>query len=493
MGTVAFVAWALVFIARSAAIAVDGRRYFSLFDDAMISMRYAWNLAHGSGLVWNPGGPRVEGYTNLLMTVCMALPAALLGKSMAVLTVQLAGIPTLLGIAWLTRGISRALGHSVEAQGWALVLSLGYYPLAYWTLMGMETGVLSLLLCASVLLTLRSAGNSRFQPALVTLLGMAFLTRPDALPFAGVLLAWRMWQMPSGRKVVRTEALLLGVVVLATSVFRLAYYDHVLPNTVTLKMDGFPMALRLRRGLGFILPLLAATWPMLLAAMDTLATRRRPAEILLGALVLTALLSEVWTGGDAWPYGRRLAVVMPFLLLVCLTAVSVLRHHRALGHVALCAGGLLLANEEFLPEALGAAPIYTTRANARNINTALAIEAVTTPTATVGVFMAGTLPYYTDRRAIDFLGKSDAHIAELSPDLAGSRVSGLPGHDKYDLRYSILGLRPTYVQDLCWGHDDLRGRAPMYRRYVYHGVALWLDSASDAVRWPLLAHARPDS
>ncbi|HET7011845.1 MAG TPA: hypothetical protein VFI11_13795, partial [Anaerolineales bacterium] len=58
--SVAFSVWAAAFIFRSSFIASDGLRYFSLSDDAMISMRYAWNLSHGSGLVWNPG-ERVEG------------------------------------------------------------------------------------------------------------------------------------------------------------------------------------------------------------------------------------------------------------------------------------------------------------------------------------------------------------------------------------------------------------------------------------------------
>jgi hypothetical protein len=46
--------WSGYFIFRSSFLVSD-RRYFSLFDDAMISMRYAWNLSHGNGLVWNPG------------------------------------------------------------------------------------------------------------------------------------------------------------------------------------------------------------------------------------------------------------------------------------------------------------------------------------------------------------------------------------------------------------------------------------------------------
>ncbi|MCA9511358.1 MAG: hypothetical protein KC560_11690, partial [Myxococcales bacterium] len=50
----------------------SGARVFVLWDDAMISMRYARNLAAGDGLVWNPGGGAVQGYTNLGLTLAMA-------------------------------------------------------------------------------------------------------------------------------------------------------------------------------------------------------------------------------------------------------------------------------------------------------------------------------------------------------------------------------------------------------------------------------------
>jgi arabinofuranosyltransferase len=42
-----------------------------LADDSFISFRYAWNLVHGHGLVYN-AGEYVEGYTNLLWTILMA-------------------------------------------------------------------------------------------------------------------------------------------------------------------------------------------------------------------------------------------------------------------------------------------------------------------------------------------------------------------------------------------------------------------------------------
>ncbi|MBN2572949.1 MAG: hypothetical protein JXP73_00150 [Deltaproteobacteria bacterium] len=48
-----------------------GRSYAFLFEDAMISMRYAYDLAHGDGWVFDPG-ERVQGYTNLGWTLLMA-------------------------------------------------------------------------------------------------------------------------------------------------------------------------------------------------------------------------------------------------------------------------------------------------------------------------------------------------------------------------------------------------------------------------------------
>src|SRR5207249_745853 len=68
---IALAAYALLYIFRMSFL-VDGVRYFTLADDQMISMRYAENLAHGHGLVWNAGGPRVEGYTNFLWMLYMA-------------------------------------------------------------------------------------------------------------------------------------------------------------------------------------------------------------------------------------------------------------------------------------------------------------------------------------------------------------------------------------------------------------------------------------
>lgn len=102
-----YAGWAARFIARSAIETADGR-YFCLFDDAMVSLRYAWNLAHGVGLVWNPG-ERVEGITSFLFTLYMSLGALFLGKSGAVLFVQITGVALVVATAALSRRLARLL------------------------------------------------------------------------------------------------------------------------------------------------------------------------------------------------------------------------------------------------------------------------------------------------------------------------------------------------------------------------------------------------
>ena len=47
------------------------------FDDTYITFRYAQNLAHGFGIVWNPGSVHTEGYTNFLYMLLLTSFSAL--------------------------------------------------------------------------------------------------------------------------------------------------------------------------------------------------------------------------------------------------------------------------------------------------------------------------------------------------------------------------------------------------------------------------------
>ncbi len=122
----------LTFIGRSA-FGVDGDVYFSLFDDAMISMRYARNLAAGDGFVWNAGEPPVEGYTNLLWTLWMVVTHSVgVPESKTSLVVMLTGVGLLVALARVSANLAYQLSDGSPLAACATWRAVAfYYPLVF--------------------------------------------------------------------------------------------------------------------------------------------------------------------------------------------------------------------------------------------------------------------------------------------------------------------------------------------------------------------------
>ena len=606
--TGAFSLWAFWFIYRTSFVTIDGRRYFSLFDDAMVSMRYAWNFAHGNGLVWNLG-EHVEGYTNLLQTLVMSFFALILDKATAVLAVQILGVGVVIVNAWLAVLVSRhiQLGQ-FEAQRSTLELItlmgvLWYYPLVYWSVMGMETGLLTGLLLLATLFVFRLSisGDPRDLMMSSVILGLAFLARPDSVILAGVILGYGLLELAG--MVPRRRALAIGglailiylLLPIGQTLFRINYYGSFWPNTYYLKVEGFPLTQRIRNGLAFMLPFFKESWLFLLLACTAVlhgsSKEKRVLLVVGGALIAYQIL----IGGDAWRMWRMVSPGIPLLLVLFngellylagragdilkswtesrrdpgasgapgsrdplakgagrdwswLTSAGIAGVGLAIlglvmgvvnpaslslagesragliwGALTLAAFGILVLrhangrttsgfstsllglaffvalgslNARFLPEMLDLSPPYQVAENTSNANIAIAVSSTTTGDASVGVIWAGTIPYYTGRYAIDFLGKTDPRIAHLPPELGGASRRGSmltwPGHNKYDLEYSIGELRPTYVQQFDWGRQHLGElRREAYVQVAYKGVSLWLLRDSPSVLWGEVRPTQP--
>ena len=490
-----YAVWAGLFILQSSYVAIDGQRYFGLFDDAMISMRYAWNFAHGLGLVWN-AGERVEGYSNLLMTLVMSLPSLFLDKRLAVLAVQIVGIPTVLGTAWLARRVAGEVSEGKPFRSLMGILVFAcvllYYPLSSWTLMGMETGLLALLIMACAWFGLRWVSHARGADLtrMALAAGLAFLARNDSLALSAVIFAYvslvACWRSRDRGKLfaIAHAAGLVALFVLAQTAFRCAYYGELLPNTYFLKLTRYPLSVRLIDGGRFVLEFLGQTWPLFVLAGIAVWRGFRPERIFLSSLMLTALAYQVYVGGDPWSTWRMIAPAMPALfILAAAGGVAFVLYIRRLAasRYALAVAALLtliplwFSDLPFLPDMAVRGPTSAAIANRTNTNAAIAINALTRPGASVGVIWAGTLPYYVDRYAVDFLGKSDPYIARLDADVSGSSGWGnqisIPGHNKYDLDYSIVQRRPTYAQAFAWGYATVRPYfVENYARLEYHGA-----------------------
>ena len=510
-----FLLWSAVFIYRTSFIAIDGKRYFCLFDDAMISMRYAWNLSSGAGLVWNTG-EHVQGYTNLLMTLLMSLTTLIFDKSIAVLAIQILGVGLMLAIGYAMIRIADYIFRDGEIDPsqqkliriLVFIFALSYYPLTYWTETGMETGLLTTLLIFGILYAFRFLYNTKARDLFTTAicLGLAFLTRSDSLIFAVLIWIYMLWEIKKKKIKVQVSISFFSAVILylifiiGQFLFQYLYYGEFLPNTYSLKLTGMSLPDRLSSGLVFILPFLVQVSFILLPAILDIFMRYRKEKSLLLALFLSSVGYQIYVGGDAWNYWRMISPTMPLLGILFIGFVrfsirSQAEKTRLLKRygpdtqvILIVLIGLLVVNAYFLPEALFLDRPFYVSANEHNVNIAVALREVTTPEATVGILWAGAIPYFAERRGIDFLGKSDRYIAHLAADLSGkvsaNGVKSLPGHNKYDLNYSIKHLRPTYVQSFKWGTQDLTTWAVSnYVSVEYKGVSLYLIKNSTEVHW----------
>lgn len=523
--SIGFVIWSGAFIYRSSLIAIDGNRYFCLFDDAMISMRYAWNFSHGLGLVWNQG-ERIQGYSNLLMTLLMSLVTLVFSKPIAPLVIQISGVGFMLGIAYLNMRIAEEVlpikshEHNTFVRILAFICALSYYPLTYWSLMGMETGLLTLLLLLSILFTF-NYGKSRNPSSLLfvsVFLGLAFLTRNDSIIFAIPIwiYIWREIRTSTPKANAETSGQYLAAIsvylifIVGQLIFQIAYYGELLPNTYTLKLTGMPFLMRIVNGAGFIKPFLIETAFILILSSLELIFDFKKRKLLLFSLALAAIGYQVYIGGNTPDYWRIMSPSMPLLAILFIGSIKALMFALSKTQVfdayflrgpilprkyiaealitSLTLIGMLSANIRFLPEVILLAKPFRSEVKINDVNTAILLGQFTISDATIGVFGAGTIPYFTDRRAIDFLGKSDRYIAHLPPDLSGSvawsGMTSVPGHNKYNLNYSIKALKPTYVQGFKWGAQDLsQWRDLNYVKIEYNGVVLFLLKGSPSVLW----------
>ncbi len=511
---VVFGIYAGAYIKRTAFV-VDGRLHFSLFDDAMVSMRYARNLARGYGLVWNPGGERVEGYTNPLWVLIMALfhllplPARLMS-----LPIQVLGAALLIVNLVLLRRVALLAGAgSQEAALGAVFLTAFYLPLNTWGLQGTEVSLLAVIVTASIGLTLACLREGRFSPWLYLLLGLGTLVRLDmAVPLLAILV-----YLAGADRANRGRNLAFGLAVLvlflgAQTVFRLWYYGDLLPNTYYLKLTGYPVWMRIGRGLyaaaSFAGPL---AWVLAVAGLGALAFRRDGVLPLLVWVFLGQAAYSIYVGGDAWEWwggaNRYLAFAMPALFGAFAGVVA--RTGRLLaarlgdgrgvryGQAGLVALALLSAVNFQAQGPQGVAewlllvrPLHV-EGNEGTARIASLVADITTPQATVAVVWAGAIPYLADREAVDLLGKSDRHIAHLPMRLPTGEdrfLAFYPGHLKWDYAYSIGQLQPDVVSQL-WQSPE-QAQPYLQRDYVQvrlQGFDLYLRRGSPNILWERVA------
>lgn len=493
-----FVCYAGIFIWQTSFV-IDGQRVFCLFDDAMISMTYARNLVEGYGLNWARWGAPVEGFTHPLWTFALVLPQLSgLDLGLRSLLVQLGSLVILvLNVLAVYR---LALRHFCTSNPALALLpamaTAAYFPLNYWSLVGMESGLQALLVVTGIRMALDIADDRGGRiVALFALAALSILLRMDMLLFAFEVIAcvFLLTRFRDNRAQWVRGALLMLLILGCYQAFRLYYFGEWLPNTYYLKMTGGDALVRVARGalvfLDFLVPIVLTVGTATLAA--TLTLRDRPKHALLLVVVYTYFAYSIYIGGDGWEWshmtGNRFqCFVMPLVAVLLAGALDAIFSRWSVRvPVAVVLGLALLVSADLNGLLMGpyrdvrlgylflqGRPFHTD-SNEGVTRDTYWLNKHLSPGARVAVVWAGIPAYFSSFQMVDVMGYNDSKIAKgLWYHAIPLRFAGdyYPGHMKFDLETTLRERRPDVLFQwwTAWGDHEvsLLEDSGYYRRQV---------------------------
>jgi hypothetical protein len=317
-------------------------------DDAFISFRYADNLVHGLGLVFN-AGERVEGYSNFLWTVGVALGMGL-GVDPEPWTIAWGVFfyaATIALLCALRRPLAEGRGRGGLGLPLAGLLAAVHGDWNVYATSGLETSCFTFLVTLAYALAITPAAPAWTAGLVVALVA---LTRPDGIVFVPFFILYMVLARPRRMQSGLESASGFLVLWLPYIVWRVGYYREFFPNTYYAKSAALAwwsqgwLYVRVYFikywTLALAIPLALAAWiiPQRMGgrALAYRPTARSPEESPLsaagggpvpGPIVLAAFLAVGFTlyvmrvGGD-FMYARMLIPATPFYIIVLEFAVG---------------------------------------------------------------------------------------------------------------------------------------------------------------------------
>jgi hypothetical protein len=374
-------------------------------DDAYITLRFAQNLLHGDGLLFNRFEP-VEGYSNLTWVVLLAL-CGMLGFSMEFAMKVLGFISGLLVFLFIYRASQKIFSKEQFRIVPVLLLTSSAF-FALWAVDGLETVFYTMLLSMLLYFLLN---DELHILKLGSLLGLILLTRPEGILFSVVAVGYVFYRTHLVCAI--KLAMVSGLFFLTQLIFRWSYYHELVANTALNKLhpgvssivEGLKYLLKFNQGSGYlILPL----------ALIGLLSPRLPQKFrfLLGMFVLAQFIFLLVSGGD-FMYGFRFIIpILPVLCILATLGLQTLILKRQIETQILMIGLLIIWNAMSEFQNLPSKTIHINNLTHRASPHFLIGDYLKThanPNDLVLLSEAGIIPYYSKLATRDYLGLVSAY------------------------------------------------------------------------------------
>ena len=466
-------------------------------DDAFISFRYAKNLFFNQEIVFNIGEAPVEGYSNFLWVLWMALSF--------VFNLEIVIFSKLSGMIFchLSVLVLYKLAFRInKSQNLSFVVVLFYVltpNVALWSVGGLETSLFSFLLLISAYFFFQDISARKNRLIKLSAFSFTFLslTRHEGAVLFGMTLFFFTYILIRSNEIdIKRRILLLfcfgGTFILAYApyfLWRIAYYNNILPHTFVAKQTGLDLLSLLERVI-FYLPLIIILLPTFFLIVfyyishnNYRIKNKNQQFIVLIILTLSIILLFL----ASWMPGYRFTVPMiPFIYLLLPKPLNFIIAtyknkfklqilYKNLKYITVSVICIFNFSQIFTFYPL----IDLYGVGIKECNTVLGkwINENSSDNASLAVWDAGAIPYYSNIRTIDIYPESlqDLHLFNNPEDadyILDQNITFLILNDVYfsyivsDIRflnnYHLIFYAQVYYADGFYARDYI------YQMYLFN-------------------------
>ncbi len=410
-------------------------------DDTFISFRYAKNFVKGFGLVFNKG-VRLEGYTNFLWTMIIALPIKF--NLNPINFVYYSGIAFFIITLFFAYKLSFRIFESKTLAIITLILLGTNYTMSCYATGGLETQMQTAIITACYYLFFKfilvNDRGIKTLSFLSILLAVSILTRPDSIIFAVIIFSAAVFiglkeKLPKAKILKNFLTLIIPFIIILIPYFiwKLNYYGNILPNTYYVKAGNQTSIVS---GFIYVGWFLASYWLFIFPLILVFYLKEFLHETSLKINILLVTIF-IWTlylikiGGGFMEF-RFFVPILPFIFIVIIWIIHKLiqpEKLKAVFLVIIIVGSIFHAvtfHYNSRIEGIRVLESHLVYPNQNWIGVGKKLKTIFGGSdVEIAVTAAGAVPYYSELKTLDMLGLNDKFIAREQ-----NTISNRPGHQK---------------------------------------------------------------